>query len=147
MAVGLGALSWFCEDSSLGEYLKRSAKRSLIYGQERTTSWKRTLVTELRVACGASSSEPKRPDVAGGIVERRQEVLVLTAVTATVVYGIVKLPPITSMAVPTPSGTFASLSAGRRMRALEVGIWSSPLSWVLVCSQSNSHSSGSMNSR
>lgn len=66
----------------------------------------------------------------GGRAGPRQEALVRAAVTATVEYGIVKQPPSASMAVPTPSSTSASLSAGSRVRVPWVGIWSSHSSRV-----------------
>lgn len=59
-----------------------------------------------------AADRPVKPD---------QAALVRAAVTATVVYCIVKLPPIASMAAPTASSTSASLSGGRWVRAPEVG--------------------------
>src|ERR1700733_8449484 len=59
--------------------------------------------------------KPYRPVIALGdhLIHAGRPVF---AVIATVVYGIVKLPPIASIAVPTPASTSASLSGGSRLR-------------------------------
>jgi hypothetical protein len=51
-------------------------------------------------------------------------------VTATVVYFIVTLPPITSTAAPVLASTFATLSGGSQVRPPWVGIRSSNSSRV-----------------
>ena len=52
------------------------------------------------------------------------------AVTATVAYCMVTLPPIASMAAPAPSSASASLSGASRVKAPRVGGWSSHSSRV-----------------